>query len=139
MKRISDASRVERVRPKERRNVSAPRSGGTPARRSFSEVGCPPCPWIANMKRVRSSHCPLMDRANAFRPSVRKRPAYPRSVSLAVSLLTSLLFLTLPLHAATFNATDYGAVGDDSTDNTAAFTACLKAVIAAGGGKMFKC
>jgi hypothetical protein len=78
-----------------------------------------------------------MDRADAFRRSVRKRPAYPRSVSLAVSLLTSLLFLTLPLRAATFNVTAYGAVGDDSTDNTEAFSACLKAVIAAGGGKMF--
>ena len=37
----------------------------------------------------------------------------------------------------TFNVLNYGAVGDDKTDNTAAFSACLKAVIAAGGGKMF--
>jgi hypothetical protein len=29
------------------------------------------------------------------------------------------------LQAATFNVTDYGAVGDDKTDNTAAFSACL--------------
>lgn len=36
-----------------------------------------------------------------------------------------------------YNAKDYGAVGDDKTDNTEAFSACLKAVIAAGGGKMF--
>ncbi|MBT3192706.1 MAG: hypothetical protein HN341_09150 [Verrucomicrobia bacterium] len=35
-----------------------------------------------------------------------------------------------------FNVVDYGAVGDDSTDNTAAFSACLDAVIAAGGGRM---
>lgn len=27
-------------------------------------------------------------------------------------------------------------MGDDSTDNTAAFTACLNAIVAAGGGKM---
>lgn len=36
-----------------------------------------------------------------------------------------------------FNVTDYGAVGDDKTDNTAAFSACLKAVIDAGGGRMY--
>ncbi len=40
------------------------------------------------------------------------------------------------VHAETFKATDYGAVGDDKTDNTAAFTKCLDAIIAAGGGKM---
>jgi len=37
----------------------------------------------------------------------------------------------------TFNALDYGAVGDDKTDNTKAFAACMKAVIEAGGGRMF--
>ena len=37
----------------------------------------------------------------------------------------------------TFNARDYGAVGDDKTDNTEAFSACLKAVIEAGGGRVF--
>lgn len=37
----------------------------------------------------------------------------------------------------TLNVLDYGAVGDDKTDNTEAFSACMKAVIAAGGGKMF--
>jgi len=35
-----------------------------------------------------------------------------------------------------FDVCDYGAKGDDSTDNTAAFSACLDAVIAAGGGRM---
>ena len=44
---------------------------------------------------------------------------------------------TLPLQAATFNVTNYGAAGNDSTDNTAAFTACINAIIAAGGGRMF--
>lgn len=43
----------------------------------------------------------------------------------------------MTLRAATFDVTDYGAVGDDSTDNTAAFSACLNAVIAAGGGRMY--
>lgn len=36
-----------------------------------------------------------------------------------------------------FNVLKYGAVGDDKTDNTAAFSACLKALIAAGGGQMY--
>lgn len=36
-----------------------------------------------------------------------------------------------------FNILNYGAVGDDKTDNTEAFSACLKAVIEAGGGRMF--
>ena len=36
-----------------------------------------------------------------------------------------------------FNVLKYGAVGDDKTDNTAAFSACIKAVIEAGGGRMF--
>ena len=35
-----------------------------------------------------------------------------------------------------FNVLNYGAVGDDKTDNTEAFSACLKTVVAAGGGKM---
>ncbi len=36
-----------------------------------------------------------------------------------------------------FNVHSYGAVGDDATDNTAAFSACLRSVIAAGGGRMY--
>lgn len=36
-----------------------------------------------------------------------------------------------------FNLLNYGAVGDDKTDNTEAFSACLKAVIEAGGGQMY--
>jgi len=39
--------------------------------------------------------------------------------------------------ARVFNVLNYGAVADDKTDNTEAFSACLKAVIAAGGGRMF--
>ena len=34
------------------------------------------------------------------------------------------------------NVRDYGAVGDDKTDNTAAFSKCLEAIVAAGGGRM---
>jgi Pectate lyase superfamily protein len=35
-----------------------------------------------------------------------------------------------------FNVLSYGAVGDDKTDNTAAFSACLKDLFSAGGGRM---
>ena len=35
-----------------------------------------------------------------------------------------------------FNAAEFGAVDDGITNNTAAFSACLEALIAAGGGKM---
>lgn len=52
-------------------------------------------------------------------------------------ILASLLVFAACIHAATFNARDYGAVGDDKTDNTAAFTKCIEAVMAAGGGRMF--
>ncbi len=72
-------------------------------------------------------------------PSIRPQriPVLARSgVFLAVICAALLVFVT-PARAATFNVTDYGAVGDDSTDNTAAFTACLNAIVAAGGGKMY--
>jgi hypothetical protein len=36
-----------------------------------------------------------------------------------------------------FNVLNYGAAGDDKTDNTAAFSACLKELIDNGGGRMF--
>lgn len=36
-----------------------------------------------------------------------------------------------------FNVLDYGAAGDDKTDNTMAFSACLEAVVKAGGGRVF--
>jgi hypothetical protein len=38
--------------------------------------------------------------------------------------------------ARMFNVLDYGAVGDDKTDNTAAFSDCVQAVIEAGGGRI---
>jgi hypothetical protein len=70
-----------------------------------------------------------------------------------LSLVAALLFLSLllfssanargqalpphkPARSPVFNVLDYGAVGDDKTDNTAAFSACIDAVIKAGGGRM---
>ena len=38
--------------------------------------------------------------------------------------------------SCSFNVLNYGAVGDDKTDNTEAFSACLKALIEGGGGRM---
>ena len=35
-----------------------------------------------------------------------------------------------------FSVLNYGAVGDDKTDNTEAFSACLKAITEGGGGRM---
>jgi hypothetical protein len=36
-----------------------------------------------------------------------------------------------------FNAVDYGAVGDDKSDNTKAFSICLGELIKSGGGRMY--
>ena len=61
---------------------------------------------------------------------------------LALPLLGALLLaLGGPSRAAeapavVFDARAYGAVGDDATDNTAAFSRCLADVVAAGGGRM---
>lgn len=52
-------------------------------------------------------------------------------VSGALSLLGFV-----QLHAAVFSVRDFGAVADDKTDNTAAFSKCLNAIVAAGGGQM---
>lgn len=40
-------------------------------------------------------------------------------------------------NAPVFNVLSFGAVGDDKTDNTAAFSKCLDALVAAGGGRMY--
>lgn len=79
-----------------------------------------------HLKTLRRSHAPV--KSLAFTRAVR---------AFRVAALTGCVAAAGLLHAATFNVTDYGAVGDDSTDNTAAFTVCLSAVIAAGGGKMY--
>lgn len=39
--------------------------------------------------------------------------------------------------ARVFNVRDYGARGDDRTDNTEAFSQCLKAVVEGGGGRVY--
>jgi hypothetical protein len=42
-----------------------------------------------------------------------------------------------PVKSRVFNVLNYGAVGDDKTDNTEAFSACLQAVTEGGGGQMY--
>ena len=62
-------------------------------------------------------------------------PRFPRDALIAI--YGCLVLAAGSLHAATFNVRDYGAVADDKTDNTAAFTKCMEAIIAAGGGQMY--
>jgi len=64
-------------------------------------------------------------------------------MKFTLSLLPALMILPLAaIHGAEakaatgFDVRDYGAVGDDATDNTEAFSRCLKAVVDAGGGRV---
>lgn len=60
--------------------------------------------------------------------------------SLSFVLMTIcgwLIAVAVPVHGSVFNVRDYGAMGDDKTDNTAAFSKCLDAIVAAGGGRMY--
>ena len=54
-----------------------------------------------------------------------------------LALLGWVLASNANVYGGVFNVRDYGAVADDKTDNTAAFSKCLGAVIAAGGGQMY--
>jgi hypothetical protein len=47
-----------------------------------------------------------------------------------------LMAAAASVQGGVFNVRDYGAMGDDKTDNTAPFSKCLDAVVAAGGGQM---
>ena len=61
-------------------------------------------------------------------------------VQLALALMTIcgwLLAAGDPACGGVFNVRDYGAVGDDQTDNSEAFSKCLQALVADGGGQMF--
>ena len=66
--------------------------------------------------------CPA---ASAFQDSQAQVPQLPRTGG---SLPAS--------RSRTFNVLEFGAVGDDATDNTTAFSRCLQAIIEAGGGRM---
>jgi hypothetical protein len=68
-----------------------------------------------------------------------------RSTTTIAVFLLGLIWLTPgkvtadtnALAPRVFNVLKYGAVGDDKTDNTAAFSACIQAVIEAGGGRIY--
>ena len=60
-----------------------------------------------------------------------------RSTITLITLCGWLLAMAAPAPAGVFNVRDYGALGDDTTDNTAAFSKCLEAIVAAGGGQMY--
>ena len=61
-------------------------------------------------------------------------------VALALPLLLLLAAGVAPVASGVddrvFNATNYGAIDDDHTNNTAAFAACLADLVAAGGGQL---
>jgi polygalacturonase len=61
----------------------------------------------------------------------------PRLPQIAYQLILAATALTLPLSAATFNIRDYGAVGNGSTKDTAAFAKAVEAASQAGGGTIY--
>jgi len=62
----------------------------------------------------------------------------PHSLTSFLATLCGLLLaLAVPAYGRSFNVRDYGAVGDDQSDNTEAFTKCINALIADGGGQMY--
>ena len=78
--------------------------------------------------------------ASAFRRGRRTGRKRSRNATASLAVVAACAWLlagVAPAHAGVFDVTDYGAVGDDSTDNTAAFTSCLNAIVAAGGGRMY--
>ena len=63
------------------------------------------------------------------------------SGALLITLLCCLVTVGTAQEAAerqrrVFDVRDFGAVGDDKTDNTTAFSACLEAMVKSGGGRM---
>ena len=72
---------------------------------------------------------------------VTSGPAWMAAVGLGrgsagLTVLACLVAGGLAARAADFNVRDYGALADDRTDNTAAFSKCMDAVVAAGGGRV---
>lgn len=57
-------------------------------------------------------------------------------ITVLCGLLTAEMATSSEGEKRVFNANDYGAVGDDETDNTEAFSACVQAAIEAGGGRI---
>ena len=58
------------------------------------------------------------------------------AIAVIVLLCTGAFAEQMEEKPRVFNVLKYGAIADDKTDNTAAFSACLKAVVEEGGGRM---
>ena len=63
-------------------------------------------------------------------------PILPLLTALTLIPLAAIHGAEVPA-ATRFDVRTYGAVGDDATDNTEAFSRCLKALVDAGGGRMY--
>jgi len=63
------------------------------------------------------------------------KPILPLLTALTLIPLAAIHGAEVPA-ATRFDVRTYGAVGDDATDNTEAFSRCLKALVDAGGGRM---
>jgi hypothetical protein len=68
---------------------------------------------------------------------MKMKSLFSRRSFVRLAAFCAMFSATLTVKAGTFSAKDYGALGDDKTDNTAAFAKCMEAIVAAGGGKMF--
>ncbi|HSV15757.1 MAG TPA: glycosyl hydrolase family 28-related protein, partial [Tepidisphaeraceae bacterium] len=69
----------------------------------------------------------------------RRSRRRPRRLALMENLELRRLLSAIPLPNIpnrTFNITNYGAVADGVTDNTAAIQSAINAAVAAGGGKV---
>lgn len=66
-----------------------------------------------------------------------KHSRTPRSACSLLVACVSLLAGSVFAQAVVFNVREYGAVADDKTDNTVAFSKCMDALIASGGGQMY--
>jgi hypothetical protein len=105
-------------------------------------------------RSILSDDCDWLDRATPW--VRRRRPPVTFYRSLWAAVIWAVVCAEgaaddprpLPEPAATsslagvapprvFDVTKYGAVGDGTTDNTAAFSQCVQAVIDAGGGRIY--
>lgn len=80
--------------------------------------------------------------ASVFRVANRPDTFHQNMIKQRIIEVTCALFIAaaVPVFAGErrgFNVVEFGAVGDDKTDNTEAFSACLAEVIKAGGGRMY--
>ncbi|MEI8373839.1 MAG: glycosyl hydrolase family 28-related protein [Planctomycetota bacterium] len=76
-------------------------------------------------------------RFTAFLVAAMAMPSFVPTVSAGELNKLRCEYRADAVNARVFNVLKYGAVGDDKTDNSEAFSSCLTAVIEAGGGRMY--